>query len=416
MEHLNNFLIMHFDLDAFFASVEKALNPLWANKALVVAADNARGVVAAASYEARVYGIKSAMSSVTAKKLCPHLIFADARFQAYQRVSKIVMTEAKKLGVIEPISLDEAFVQLNTNDPVKALEIARDFKQVVKTKLNLSVSVGIGSTKLIAKLASDDAKPNGVRVVKPENSLKYLNPINVNKIWGVGKVTEVKLKQLNVKTVKDLQGIDVNILTKILGVKAGEKLHALSFNQDAREVEYERERKSVSQETTFNNDISDIKVLKNELSKLSSNLIKNLNEKNLTGSTLHLKIKYGNFTEKSKSYTAPFLFESAKELEEESFKLLESLDVSYGLRLIGIGVSNFKVRNDVLFEKETVTENINDNFEKETLLKEVAHWGLKVKHNVFGIGFVESLTNDEITVRFDNNLKIFDADTKKLMF
>ena len=252
--------ILHLDLDAFFAAVEQRDKPSLRGKPVIVGGAGPRGVVATASYEARVFGVRSAMSGTEARRRCPHAAFLGGRFDAYRQSSQAVMGLLREISpLVEPLSLDEAYVDLEASDwDLGKLDehVAGLRTELTRRTAGLTASVGVGSSKFLAKLASEAAKPDGVRIIAPGEEIEFISPLPVRAIPGVGPVTEGKLLALGLATVADLRVADPRELVRELGRAAGESLRHLAHGRDDREVEAEREAKSISVEDTFPTDLT----------------------------------------------------------------------------------------------------------------------------------------------------------------
>ena len=301
-------VIIHGDMDAFFASVEQMDRNLWGVPVVVGTAPDKRGVVSAASYEARKFGIRSAMPSRTAYQKCPQAVFLPVRGERYREISEKIMAIFHSFTpFVEPLSIDEAFMDvtgsLRNYESVEAL--GYEIKRRVKEEVGLNVSIGIAPNKFLAKLASDLEKPDGLTVLpfsKPE-IVTFLQPLPINRIWGVGRKTNERLNSLGVKTVKDLQNIDLQFLIKYIGERSAKSLKALAFGEDFRDVQTSSVDKSVSNEVTLSEDSLDKQLLKNLLSNLIEKVAWRLRKKGLKGRTLRLKVRFADFSNLSKQFT-----------------------------------------------------------------------------------------------------------------
>lgn len=397
--------IMHFDLDAFFASVEQKLNPHYQGKPLVVAGKGGRGVVAAASYEARQYGIKSAMPTSMALQRYPQLIIVDPRFDAYRAVSQEIMKLARELSeTLEALSLDEAYLDLEGYSLEECITKARAFRQKVKDGLNLAVSVGIANTKILAKLASDQAKPDGLRVIRPEAASAYIKEVEIAKIWGIGPSAQTKLGELGVKTAGDLQEVNLRVLTGLFGNSQGNNLYKICRNIDERKVESTRERKSISQETTFPKDNANRQELEEILNTLSLSLASKMNSHQVGAKTINLKVRYGDFRTITRSKSFQSAFEDHQTLTQSLKALLSEIDLSQGIRLLGVSVSNLRKESQLsLFGEELA---ILPSGDKKKDLNEMFFWGMEVAHPVFGHGRVRELSGDTLSIDFSGRMRI----------
>ena len=338
--------IIHIDMDAFFASVEQRDNPEYRGKPLVVGGspEGRGGVVAAASYEARKYGIRSAMPSKQALKLCPHLLFVRPRFDAYKEVSrKIREIFSRYTDLIEPLSLDEAYLDV-THDKLNigsAIEIARQIKAAIKEELQLTASAGISINKFVAKVASDINKPDGLKFIGPSIIEIFMETLPVEKFYGVGRVTATKMKNMNLHNGADLKNLSEDELVRNFG-KAGRFYYNIVRGIDKREVQSYRETKSLAAEDTFAFDLTNLDEMEEELNKIARIVSERLHKKQLKGRTITLKIKYSDFKQitRNKSFALPVddqetISATAKQL------LAASLQHDHKIRLMGISLSNF---------------------------------------------------------------------------
>ena len=337
--------VLHLDLDAFFAAVEQRDKPSLRGKPVIVGGIGQRGVVSTASYEARVFGVRSAMPMHEARRRCPHAAFLSGRFGAYRQASGIVMGLLRELSpLVEPLSLDEAFVDLAVGD--RALdreavlaEVAALRQRVTEQTGGLTASVGVGSSKFIAKVASELAKPNGVTYVNPGTEVELIAPLPARAIPGIGPVTMEKLARLGVSTVADLQRLSVRELIRELGRSQGEWIAALAFARDERPVEPDRETKSISVEDTFETDVTDLVSLRAVIDRDSSNVARRLSAAHLFARTITLKARYPDFTTLSRSRTLDGATDDAAVIALVATSLLDTVDHTRGLRLLGVGVA-----------------------------------------------------------------------------
>lgn len=342
--------IIHIDMDAFYASVEQRDNPEYRGKPLIVGGlpEGRGGVVATASYEARKFGIRSAMSSKQAQKLCPQALFVKPRFEAYKEVSqKIREIFSRYTDLIEPLSLDEAYLDV-THDKLNigsAMEIAQQIKTAIKDELNLTASAGVSINKFVAKIASDINKPDGLKFIGPSAIEGFMEQLPVEKFYGVGKVTASKMKSLNLHKGADLKRLSKNDLIRHFG-KAGNFYYEIVRGIDEREVQPHREAKSIAAEDTFPYDLTTLEEMDIELEKIAAIVSNRLNKKQVQGRTITLKIKYSDFKliTRNKSFSEPTdnverIAGTGKELLASTF--LEGQKV----RLLGISVSNFGPAN-----------------------------------------------------------------------
>lgn len=329
-------------MDAFFASIEQRDNSDYRGKPLAVGYSGARGVVAAASYEARRYGVRSAMASKIALRKCTHLIFVMPRFDVYKSVSRQIMDIFHEYtDLVEPLSLDEAFLDVTENHKqiASATQIAQEIKQKIQETVGLTASAGVSFNKFLAKIASDYNKPNGLFVVKPAAAERFVETLAIEQFFGVGKVTAERMHQLGIKTGADLNQWSEQGLVSNFG-KAGHIYYQNARAIDNRPVEWQRIRKSVSSETTFERDIDKYEEIAPELDKLTREVIDYVGKKNFKGRTVSLKIKFSDFKiiSRSKTFAAPI--SDYETLYKAGTELLRLVDLSPKVRLVGIGIKN----------------------------------------------------------------------------
>jgi DNA polymerase-4 len=338
--------VLHLDLDAFFAAVEQRDKPSLRGKPVVVGGVGNRGVVSTASYEAREYGVHSAMSTREARARCPHAAYLSGRFEAYRATSAAVMGLLRSCSpLVEPLSLDEAFVDLARADlPDLDVATVTAFAEELRSRVHdvtggLTASVGVASSKFLAKVASDLDKPDGLVVVTPGTELELLRPMHVSVIPGVGPATVERLRRAGVHTVADLQQISEDELVRMLGKAHGHVLHELGFARDNRQVEPERESKSVSVEGTYERDLTDRKLMDSLLTRQAADVARRLRKSGLSGRTVTIKVRLYDFTTLNRSTTLPSPTDDEAVIARMARRLLEDLDTSGGVRLLGVGVS-----------------------------------------------------------------------------
>ena len=345
--------ILHVDMDAFFVSVELLDHPELRGTPVVVGGAGARGVVAAASYEARAYGVHSAMPSVTAQRLCPQAVFLDGRHGRYSEVSRRVMAifgEATPL--VEPLSLDEAFLDVTGSERAlgPALTIARRIRRTVWEREHLTCSVGIAPNKFLAKLASERAKPtatpkgpvfgDGIVEVPADGIDDFLRPLPVRALWGVGPKTLERLQRLGIDTVADLADTPLPALTASVGRSAGRHLHDLAHGRDDRPVVPDVAAKSVSHEETFPSDRFDRADLEGELARMADAVASRLRSGEVVARTVTIKVRSGGFHTVTRSRTLPEPTDDGLAITRCAVELLGEVDVTSGVRLIGVGATN----------------------------------------------------------------------------
>lgn len=334
--------IIHVDMDAFYASVEQMDHPELKGKALAVGGSEKRGVVAAASYEARIFGVRSAMSGMQAKRNCPELIFVKPRFDRYKEISKQIRAIFYEYtDLVEPLSLDEAYLDVTENkigNPSASI-VAQEIRARILEEVGLTASAGISVNKFVAKIASDYNKPNGQKTVNPEDVLKFLENLDIRKFHGVGKVTADKMYQLGIFTGKDLKAKPLAYLEDQFG-KSGSYYYKLVRGIHHSEVKPNRIRKSLAAERTFNENLSSEIFMLERLDKIATEVAKRLDQSKVSGKTVTLKIKYSDFTVQTRSKTLPY-FINAKDIILETAKdLLYQEKMSNSVRLLGISLSN----------------------------------------------------------------------------
>lgn len=337
--------IIHIDMDAFYASVEQRDNPELCGKPLAVGHAEERGVVAAASYEARRYGVHSAMSSQKAKRLCPELIFVPGRMNVYKAVSRQIHDIFHTYtDIIEPLSLDEAFLDVTENKAgfSLAIDIAKDIKKRIRKELGLIASAGVSYNKFLAKIASDYRKPDGLCTIHPDQALDFIAHLPIESFWGVGPVTAKKMHALGIHNGTQLQACTLEMLTRQFG-KAGNLYYDFARGIDLRPVEPIRIRKSVGCEHTLEKDISLHSSAIIELYHVVTELLERLKRTNFSGNTLTLKIKFHDFNQITRSITQDSELTSMDKILPLAKKLLKEIDYeSHPIRLIGLSVSNPK--------------------------------------------------------------------------
>ncbi len=343
--------IIHVDMDAFYASVEILDNPELKGRPVVVGGTSDRSVVSAASYEARKYGIHSAMATVKARRLCPHAEFLPVRMDRYREVSGQVMDIFHRFTpLVEPISLDEAFLDVTGSTGLfgEGPVIAGEIKKMIAEETGLTASAGIATSKLVAKIASDLEKPDGLTIVEAGREREFLSGLPVRKLWGAGGKTIELLADLKVRTIGDLADLPPDILTRRFG-KHGSHLHLAASGIDDRPVVPTREAKSIGHEETFSEDLTDPAVIRRELLALATRVGERLRRHELQGLTITIKTKYHDFSTSSRSLTLPKPTSDTMEIYQQGRKLLQKTDAGLKpLRLVGISVSNLSAHGNRL--------------------------------------------------------------------
>ncbi|HWJ07946.1 MAG TPA: DNA polymerase IV [Nocardioides sp.] len=426
--------ILHLDLDAFFAAVEQRDKPSLRGKPVVVGGTGGRGVVSTASYEARKFGVRSAMSTREARARCPHAAYLSGRFEAYRSASAAVMGLLRSCSpLVEPLSLDEAFVDLEQAglpdlEVATVTAFAEDLRARVREVTGgLTASVGIASSKFLAKIASDLRKPDGLVVIEPGTELKVLHPMHVSVIPGVGPATVERLKRGGIHTVAELERVSEDELVRQVGRSLGHALHQLARAEDSRAVVPDRETKSVSVESTYEHDLTDRRQMEAIVVRQAGEVARRMRASGLSGRTVSLKVRMYDFTTLSRSATLPAPTEETATIARLARTLLADLDTSGGVRLLGVGVSGLAdwVQEDLFAtadgdgddESETTDEagetgqgvqadgsgGAGEQPEEAGARPRGATWapGMDVVHEEHGRGWVWGSGRGVVTVRFE---------------
>jgi DNA polymerase-4 len=411
--------ILHLDLDAFFAAVEQRDKPSLRGRPVVVGGVGGRGVVATASYEARAFGARSAMSTAEARRRCPAgTAFLGGRFAAYRQTSEVVMALLRELSpLVEPASLDEAYVDLAagqghdlSTDGVTALGHGLK-ERIAAATGGVTGSVGIGTSKLMAKIASDLDKPDGLVVVPPGSELDVLHPLPVTRLGGVGPATAERLHQVGVRTVADLAAKSLTDLVTLAGRAHGAGLYALARAEDDRPVVPDREAKSVSAEETFERDLTDLAVLGREIDAMAARVGGRLRASAFSGRTVTLKLRRYDFTTLTRSQTLPHTTDDARQIAATARRLLAGAGAEGGVRLLGVGVSGLSVyaQGDLFAEEDdgapveaTTEHEPAPDVPPEPVPTDKRWWpGQDVRHDELGAGWVWGRGLGRVTVRFE---------------
>ena len=347
--------IIHVDMDAFYASVAEMDNPELKGKAIAVGGGSSRGVISAASYEARKFGVKSAMSGRLAEKLCPHIIFVKSNFDRYREISKQVRSIFfDYTDLVEPLSLDEAYLDVTQNkkgNPSASL-IAKEIRNRIFNEVGLAASAGISINKFIAKIASDINKPNGQKTINPEDVIPFLEKLDIRKFYGVGKVTAEKMYQKGIFTGQDLKSKSLEYLEDNFG-KSGRFYYDVVRGIHLSEVKPNRIRKSLAAERTFSENLSSEIFMLEKLEHIAEEVAKRLAKNQVAGKTITLKIKYSDFTLHTRSKTLPYFISDKSMVLENAKNLLYQEKLENSVRLLGISLSNLnteqskkKISND----------------------------------------------------------------------
>ena len=334
--------IIHVDMDAFYASVEQMDNPELKGKPIAVGGSENRGVVAAASYEARKFGVRSAISGVLAKRNCPDLIFVKPRFERYKEISiKIHKIFKDYTDLVEPLSLDEAYldVTINKKGITSASLLAEEIRARIYNEVGLTASAGISVNKFVAKIASDYNKPNGQKTVNPDEVIAFLEVLPIRKFYGVGKVTTEKMYQLGIFTGLELKSKSVEFLEKHFG-KAGNFYYNVVRGIHNSEVKANRVSKSVAAEHTFDTNLSSEIFMLEQLEAIAATLERRLKKSTVSGKTVTLKIKYSDFTQQTRSKTLPYFIADKGLIMESVTESLYQERMKDSVRLLGISMSN----------------------------------------------------------------------------
>jgi DNA polymerase-4 len=375
--------IIHVDMDAFYASIEQRDNPALQGCPVVVGGKpNSRGVVSTASYEARKAGIHSAMPLAEAYRHCPQAIFLPVNGKKYRHVSQQIREVfLTYTPLVEPISLDEAFLDVTASRRLfgSASEIARTIKERIKDEIDLTASVGVATNKFLAKLASDLKKPDGFVVVDPAHVQEFLDPLSIERIWGVGDKMAERLHGLNIHTIHELRRIEKDYLIRLFGTW-GNQIYALARGIDDRPVESEKEAKSIGRETTFDIDVADREVLATILLELSCDIGQSLRKEKLKGKTVILKVRYSDFMTISRSHTLSQATNLEDVIYQEAYHLFQEVSLKQAIRLIGVTLHNLISQDEVqlsLFDEPRrereklvkVIDSINEKYGKNSITR-----------------------------------------------
>lgn len=353
-------MILHVDMDAFYASVEERDRPELVGKPVIVGGSpERRGVVAAANYVAREFGVHSAMPSVTARRLCPHGIFLPSRIDYYAEVSQQIRGIFERFSpLVEPLALDEAFLDVTGSEPLfgPVVEIGREIKKVIRQEVRLVASVGVAPNKFLAKIASDLEKPDGFVVVEPGRVSEFLDPLPVERIWGVGRQGSQVFHRLGIRTIGQLRQLPQEVLTQHFGASGGH-FWQLARGIDDRRVVPDRDAKSISHETTFERDIDDQEVLRAWLLDLTEQVGWRLRRHGLRGRTVQIKIRFADFSTITRSHTLPEVTNLTEELWQAVGELIrKGLPARHApVRLVGVGVTGLDdsgLAQGLLFDQE----------------------------------------------------------------
>lgn len=382
LQQLSGPSILHIDMDAFFASVELLDHPEFVGLPAVVAHNSARGVVTSATYEARALGIRSAMGLSMARRLCPTLIVLEPHRALYTKYSAMVMAIFRDFTpLVEPLSIDEAFLDVSGARRLLGtpLQIATEIRRRVLAETGLTCSVGIASTKFMAKLASTKSKPNGLLVVESEDTLAFLHPLPINALWGVGAKTAEVLKRRGLHTVGEVADTPVASLISALGESAGRHLHELAWGRDPRRVTTERTEKSIGREHTFETDVRDVAALKAVLLDQATRVAGQLRKAGLEARTVGLKVTFSDFTSLTRSRTLSDATSIGREIHRTVVELLDELRLGgRSVRLVGVRASAlveeggqaftlWDDEDDAWRDAEIAVDQVADKFGRDTV-------------------------------------------------
>jgi len=347
--------IIHIDMDAFYASVEQRDFPEYRGKPVVVGGSpEGRGVVAAASYEVRKFGVHSAMPAAKAIRLCPQAIFVKPRFEVYREVSEQIREIFFQFtDLVEPLSLDEAYLDVTENhiNLPSATLIAKEIRKRIKEKARLNASAGVSFNKFLAKVASDINKPNGMAVITPEKAEAFLEELPIGEFYGIGSATEEKMKSLGIYTGKELKEWEEIDLVERFG-KTGRYYYRIVRGMDHREVKPHRIRKSIGKERTFSEDVEDLNWIHNFLDELAEKVSASMKKKQAAGKTVTLKVRYADFETLTRSTSFSHYIDNAEDIAETAKLLLEQTEVgNRKVRLLGITLSNLNLSEEGRFEQ-----------------------------------------------------------------
>ncbi|MEU8547947.1 DNA polymerase IV [Streptomyces roseoverticillatus] len=421
--------ILHLDMDAFYASAEQAAKPSLRGKPVVVGGIGPRGVVATASYEARVFGVRSAMATAQARRLCPNAAYLTPRFSLYRDISEVVMGLLRALSpLVEPLSLDEAFVDLEAGgvEPTTAAvrAVGERLRRDIRAATGLSGSVGLAASKMLAKIASEDAKPDGLLLIEPGTELEMLRPMSVRVIPGVGPATAETLRRAGINTVAETAEAGEAELVRLLGKAHGSGLYALATGHDDRPVVAERDAKSVSVEDTFEEDLTDRTRVQLEIARLADRCVQRLRAAGRSGRTVVIKVRSYDFSTLTRSETLRGPTDDPAVVREAAARLIDGVDTTTGVRLLGVGVSGLAdyTQEDLFAQAASEASSAaaaaaadaaggaepargsgEEPGEDAGAVERPRRWlpGLDVHHAEYGAGWVQGSGVGRVTVRFE---------------
>ncbi|ARF54083.1 DNA polymerase IV [Streptomyces gilvosporeus] len=413
--------ILHLDMDAFYASAEQAAKPSLRGKPVIVGGIGPRGVVATASYEARVFGVRSAMPTAQARRLCPNAAYLSPRFELYRQVSEKVMELLHALSpLVEPLSLDEAFVDLEAGgvapEAGAVRAVGERLRRDIREATGLTGSVGLAGAKMLAKIASEAAKPDGLVVIEPGTERELLGPMPVRTLPGVGPATAEALRRAGIHTVAETAEAGEDELVRLLGKAHGAGLYAMALGRDDRPVVAERDAKSISVEDTFEVDLTDRTRVRTELMRLAERCVQRLRAAGRSGRTVVIKVRNYDFSTLTRSETLRGPTDDPAVVREAVARLLETVDTTGGVRLLGVGVSGLAdfTQEDLFAQLATEQEAQEsarvaaepagaEGGEPEPEEEPPRRWspGLDVVHDDYGTGWVQGSGVGRVTVRFE---------------
>ncbi|MCF3145941.1 DNA polymerase IV [Streptomyces platensis] len=414
--------ILHLDMDAFFAAAEQAAKPSLRGKPVVVGGVGVRGVVSTASYEARVFGVRSAMPTAQARRLCPNAAYLSPRFTLYRQVSDAVMELLHALSpLVEPLSLDEAFVDLEAGgvpaETAAVRAVGEKLRRDIRSATGLTGSVGLAGAKLLAKIASEAAKPDGLVVIEPGTERELLGPMTVRTLPGVGPATAETLRRAGIHTVAETAEAGEAELVRLLGRAHGAGLYAMALGRDDRPVVAERDAKSISVEDTFEVDLTDRTRVRSEMLRLADRCVQRLRAAGRSGRTVVIKVRNYDFSTLTRSETLRGPTDDPAVIREAAVRLLETVDTTGGVRLLGVGISGLAdfTQEDLFAQLATereaaeaataaaVEQTAGEREPHEAEEERPRRWypGLDVVHDEFGAGWVQGSGVGRVTVRFE---------------
>ncbi|MFF2810323.1 DNA polymerase IV [Streptomyces sp. NPDC058000] len=414
--------ILHLDMDAFYAAAEQAAKPSLRGKPVVVGGIGPRGVVATASYEARVFGVRSAMPTAQARRLCPNAAYLSPRFTLYRQVSESVMELLRALSpLVEPLSLDEAFVDLEAGgvaaETAAARAVGERLRRDIRAATGLTGSVGLAGAKMLAKIASEAAKPDGLVVIEPGTERELLRPMPVRTLPGVGPATAETLRRAGIHTVAETAEAGEAELVRLLGKAHGAGLYGMALGRDERPVVAERDAKSVSVEDTFEVDLTDRTRVRTEVLRLADRCVARLRAAGRSGRTVVIKVRNYDFSTLTRSETLRGPTDDPAVVREAAVRLLETVDTTGGVRLLGVGVSGLadftqedlfaQLATERAAEEQAAGGTAEPEGEAagapESVVELPRRWhpGLDVVHEEFGAGWVQGSGVGRVTVRFE---------------